>query len=126
MPIKRPCKEPGCPKLTLDKSGCCERHKAEQVCGWDISNGGKSSHQRGYGASWRRLRKQILDRDQHLCQVCRKQTATEVDHIIGKADGGTDDPGNLQAICTRCHKKKTARERAEMRRGGGGGQIPTT
>jgi len=37
-------------------------------------------------------------------------TATEVDHIIPKAKGGTDDMSNLQAINKECHKKKTARE----------------
>jgi len=36
--------------------------------------------------------------------------ATEVDHIIPKAKGGTDDMSNLQAINKECHKKKTARE----------------
>jgi len=36
--------------------------------------------------------------------------ATEVDHVIGKANGGTDDPGNLQAINHDCHKEKTALE----------------
>ena len=53
-------------------------------------------------------------RDHYLCQVCmsedRLTPATEVDHIIPKARGGTDNPDNLQAICAECHKTKTARE----------------
>jgi len=36
--------------------------------------------------------------------------ATEVDHIIQKANGGTDDLNNLQSINRECHKIKTARE----------------
>jgi 5-methylcytosine-specific restriction protein A len=36
--------------------------------------------------------------------------ATAVDHIIAKADGGTDDDENLQPICDECHRMKTARE----------------
>lgn len=71
-------------------------------------------HQRGYGSDWEKIRKQVLKRDQHLCQPChiegRLTVANQVDHIIPKARGGTDDPTNLQAICGWCHKKKTANE----------------
>ena len=73
-----------------------------------------SRHQRGYGAAWDRLRREILERDRHLCQPCRKRdvitTATQVDHVKPKAKGGTDDPANLQSICTPCHTAKTTRE----------------
>jgi hypothetical protein len=34
--------------------------------------------------------------------------ATEVDHIIELANGGTDDVDNLQPLCSACHKAKTA------------------
>jgi 5-methylcytosine-specific restriction protein A len=37
--------------------------------------------------------------------------ATEVDHIVPKSQGGTDDDDNLQAICSPCHKTKTGSER---------------
>jgi 5-methylcytosine-specific restriction protein A len=37
--------------------------------------------------------------------------ATEVDHIIPKAKGGTDDPSNLAAINAGCHRRKTLRDR---------------
>ena len=49
-----------------------------------------------------------------MCQPCltkgRPTQATQVDHIKPKADGGTDDLGNLQAICDDCHKRKTAED----------------
>jgi 5-methylcytosine-specific restriction enzyme A len=77
----------------------------------------ESSHKRGYGYRWQKLRERILRRDDYLCQPClahsRVTPATEVDHITPKAEGGTDDPGNLQAICRECHAEKTAREAAE-------------
>jgi len=67
--------------------------------------------QRGYGTAWTKLRKQVMRRDHGLCQVCanakRVMIAQEVDHIIPKAKGGTDDIGNLQAICRKCHALKT-------------------
>jgi 5-methylcytosine-specific restriction protein A len=59
---------------------------------------------------WSRLREQILRRDP-LCVACSAQgrirEATEVDHIVPLAKGGTNSPDNLQALCTDCHKRKT-------------------
>lgn len=66
------------------------------------------------GRPWRRLRERILQRDSYVCQACaregRVQIAHEVDHIVNIAAGGTDDPGNLEAICRDCHQKKTQQE----------------
>lgn len=71
-------------------------------------------HARGYGSAWERLRKRVLRRDKYLCQIqthCEGRAANEVDHRVPKAAGGTDEPDNLQAACSRCHKAKTAQER---------------
>lgn len=74
----------------------------------------ESRHKRGYGTAWEKLRLRILKRDNYLCQPCKRtgriHTASEVDHRISKANGGTDDEGNLQAINAECHKAKTAEE----------------
>jgi len=43
------------------------------------------------------------------------EVTTEVDHVIPLAKGGTDDFGNLVAICTRHHRIKTAAEAARGR-----------
>jgi len=43
--------------------------------------------------------------------------ATEVDHIVGKAQGGTDAADNLEAICKACHQAKTASEALAARSG---------
>ncbi len=52
-----------------------------------------------------------------LCRVCfgagRAVAATETDHILSKAKGGTDDMANLQPLCRECHQAKTQREAAE-------------
>lgn len=37
--------------------------------------------------------------------------ATEVDHVVPLAKGGTDDASNLVAINAVCHARKTARDR---------------
>ena len=74
----------------------------------------ESAASRGYGWQWTKQRELVMLRDCGLCQVCAKQgivaLATEVDHIRPKAEGGTDDDANLQAICGPCHKAKTAIE----------------
>lgn len=70
-----------------------------------------SRHERGYGTAWDKLRKVILTRDKYLCQPClrkgRVHPATQVDHILPKAKGGTDEAANLQGICKPCHDAKT-------------------
>lgn len=78
--------------------------------GWD--HGGKSTTERGLGWEWQKARKQALKRDGHLCVPClhngRPTPATEVDHVLPRAKGGTDDLDNLESICRDCHQAKTA------------------
>ncbi|MCK5921100.1 MAG: HNH endonuclease [Methylococcales bacterium] len=66
-------------------------------------------------AQWKRVRKKVLRRDNYLCQVCRREVATQVDHVTPAFRLGSAreelDPGNLQAICAPCHKIKSMRER---------------
>jgi hypothetical protein len=66
------------------------------------------------GRPWRRVRDRVMQRDLYLCQTCQRKgrvtLATEVDHILPTAHGGTDRPDNLEAICKRCHGIKTALE----------------
>jgi len=73
-----------------------------------------SRHERGYGYEWTKKRAYVLARDGYLCQPCYRKgkptPATEVDHITPKSQDGTDDTDNLQAICSTCHKAKTAQE----------------
>lgn len=82
--------------------------------GWKPDAVRGTRQQRGYGAEWERTRKRVLVRDEYLCQPCqragRDRLATDVDHVIPKARGGTDGLGNLQAICRTCHREKTAAE----------------
>ena len=73
-----------------------------------------SSHERGYGAAWRRQRRLAILRDKGLCVPCLKQgritSFSAVDHIEPKAQGGTDALDNLQCICAECHAFKTQGE----------------
>jgi diadenosine tetraphosphate (Ap4A) HIT family hydrolase/5-methylcytosine-specific restriction endonuclease McrA len=41
--------------------------------------------------------------------------ALEVDHIVPRSRGGTDDPDNLQALCYRCNAMKRDRDDTDFR-----------
>ncbi|WP_348996045.1 HNH endonuclease [Achromobacter sp. HNDS-1] len=117
--ILLPCRHRGCGAL-VRIPGYCNMH-AKEFVGWKPDRERGNRHQRGYGTAWDRLRELILKRDRYLCQCgeCRSTgrvlPATEVDHRIPKAEGGTDDPHNLGAINVDCHKRKTAKESARAR-----------
>ena len=106
------CRKVACGKAVL-VTGFCQKHQVKS--GWTDTKTSSSS-ERGYGWEWRKLRLKVLHRDKGLCKTClvRGQitVATEVDHIIAKANGGTDDESNLQALCHSCHAKKTNQEKA--------------
>lgn len=127
---RKPCRNRACRALTRNKSGYCDEHQSES-CGWVRSNGTKQGGgARGYGWKWSALRKNILARDNFLCQSCLKKgiaiEAKHVDHIKPKHLGGTDEPSNLQSLCAACHKKKTASEsRAARSTVRGAGKIAT-
>lgn len=119
MPRQAPtkCRHVGCRRL-VELPGYCGDH-AKEASGWQRDTNRGSRHARGYGAKWVRLRARILERDNGLCQPCRKvgrvTAARHVDHIVAKAEGGTDDESNLQSICPTCHAAKTADESARAR-----------
>ncbi len=104
---KKPCKHPGCPKLT-DGDFCEEHvvlHRADRA---DASG-------RGYDSRWRKARKLFLKRHP-LCEKCKEQgrfvKAEVVDHIVPhRGDGKLFwDEGNWQALCKSCHDSKTMTE----------------
>lgn len=70
--------------------------------------GGSWGNPRTTTPEWRALRLVILARDHNRCYKCGDHTATEVDHVDGNHHN--DDPANLRAICTPCHRRKSSRE----------------
>jgi 5-methylcytosine-specific restriction protein A len=52
---------------------------------------------------WRRIRALALQRDHYLCVPCQAEgkvtPAVEVDHIVPRSQGGTDDLDNLRSVC---------------------------
>lgn len=114
--MSRPCREYGCPNLvkTRAQKGYCDDHASKRSNWNKRPQRSGSTTERGYGHAWRLLREQVLRRDDYLCVSCSANgyivEATDVDHIVAKEHGGTDDLVNLQSLCSSCHKEKTARE----------------
>jgi 5-methylcytosine-specific restriction enzyme A len=121
MPVSaaKPCRHTGCSALVSDGTGFCGAHQADRKANRFGDERRGSSASRGYGSSWRKLRDQVMRRDNGLCQPCLKAgrvtQASAVDHVVPKSEGGTDAEGNLQAICEACHKAKTSAEAAKGR-----------
>lgn len=63
-------------------------------------------------AQWKRIRKAVLNRDQHTCTYCGQQ-ATSVDHIIppSAAPERKHDMDNLVAACIPCNSKRGGAQR---------------
>lgn len=122
MPVSppKPCAHPGCGALVKDGRWCPAHKRAAPGSFADRSRG--TRHDRGYGGDWEKKRQRIFRRDNGLCQEClRNGVLTAVgdkpysawcDHIVPKAEGGTDDDDNLQTLCRACHKGKTDAEKA--------------
>ena len=66
----------------------------------------QSARANGGTRAWSKIRERILIRDGYCCQYCGSEDATTVDHVLPISKGGTDDPDNLVAACTRCNYSK--------------------
>jgi len=118
MPFKpkRPCSQPGCPKLTDGRF--CEEHAKQEAKRYERHQRDPAAKKR-YGRAWK------LIRDHHiashpLCEKCMKigkiTPVQEVHHIKPLSQGGTNAEDNLMSLCTSCHSEITAREGGRWQR----------
>ena len=119
MPTRalKQCSQPGCRELT--NGGRCNAHRRQDRKPFEIIGRERgTTTERGYGASWRKIRDQVLA-EEPCCRICAAKGMTtaseEVDHVMPKSKGGTDARANLQGVCNECHKLKTAREDSSVR-----------
>jgi len=64
------------------------------------------------------LRYEVLKRAGFRCELCgisADERAIEVDHILPRKHGGSDDLTNLQALCFKCNANKGARDDEDFR-----------
>lgn len=64
------------------------------------------------------LRYEVLKRARFRCELCgisAEEKALEVDHILPRNKGGSDDISNLQALCYSCNATKRDRDDTDFR-----------
>jgi len=83
-----------------------DRHRAAHV-----EEQRPSARRRGYDRDWERIRAEHLELEPwcrfHL-ELGDRVPATEVDHILARRRGGTDDHSNLRSLCKPHHSRRTA------------------
>jgi len=107
MKPKRSCSYPRCGRLTDGRF--CDEHRRASEQQYNRYLRDPDTNKR-YGRVWKKIRARFLL--QHpLCVQCEQEgrltPAHEVHHILPLADGGTNDQGNLLALCKSCHSKIT-------------------
>ena len=71
--------------------------------------------------AWKKKRLQILARDKHACQECRKQGRYSKAEIVHHIKHLQDEPGlaltddNLESVCKGCHEKLHPERNREKR-----------
>lgn len=60
------------------------------------------------GRAWMVTKNRVLVEHGYVCYYC-KDYATQVDHVVPKSMGGTDDRSNLVACCKFCNQLKKAK-----------------
>lgn len=57
----------------------------------------------------KRIRFEVFKRDKFACQYCGRrppEVMLEVDHVVPRVEGGTDEIGNLTTACLPCNRGK--------------------
>jgi 5-methylcytosine-specific restriction protein A len=92
------CMQPGCPELVSARYCPAHRRLGPRLT--------------GYTKQWERTRRRYLDTHPR-CARCRRP-AKHVHHLDGRGPLGPQghDERNLQALCTSCHNRHTAADRA--------------
>lgn len=71
------------------------------------------------GATRKKMKKQVLIDDGYQCQQCGRFVEMEtshLDHIVPLSQNGGHERDNLQTLCLKCSKAKTASESARGRK----------
>ena len=55
--------------------------------------------------AYRRLHREILERDGWRCQVCGSLRGLEVHHVQLRSQAGEDTDDNLITLCSACHRR---------------------
>ena len=64
------------------------------------------------------IRYNVLTRAKHRCELCGISAdlkPLDVDHIVPRSKGGSDDESNLQALCYTCNRSKNNKDDSDFR-----------
>ncbi|WP_099157279.1 HNH endonuclease [Virgibacillus ndiopensis] len=109
---KRPCAEVGCNNLT--RNAYCETHyKSKQELNSDYNKYKRDPKTDGFykTVAWRKARALAMERDNHLCQRCKRhkilRPAQMVHHKIEVKEDWSKrlDLDNLESLCHFCHNQ---------------------
>jgi uncharacterized protein YdaU (DUF1376 family) len=68
------------------------------------------------GDSYRQHREFVLERDEYKCVYCGNSgIRLQLDHVMPRSRGGSDDPDNLAACCMPCNTSKGSKTPDEWR-----------
>lgn len=108
----KPCSYVGCGVLVRDGTSRCQQH---QRPAWAKK---PDAPRRTAGRRLQAQRAALFAR-QPLCVECERRgmvvLATQRDHIVPLAEGGTDDEDNVQGLCRPCHQSKSIAEALRAR-----------
>jgi 5-methylcytosine-specific restriction protein A len=91
MNSMRVCGYPGCG--TLVERGHCAKHGGQRT----------GSPRRN---APRKAMAYVLKRAHGRCESCKRRTKRlAVHHVVPYAEGGSNEPSNLMALCSMCHDK---------------------
>lgn len=108
--FNRKCRHATCSEVTKHDSGYCETHARFRFVPSTKKRQTKKRQRDPFyvSSAWINCREKII-KARPLCEDCRRNPSTHVDHITPRSRGGADlDPWNLQALCHSCHSRKTA------------------
>ena len=110
----RPCKKPGCNKLTRNKDGFCDDHPNWYQKQNDERRG--TANERGYDAEWRRIRRRKLQ-EAPLCERCQSKGEIRPAVLVHHKDRDSRnrDWVNLESLCKDCHDEEHKGERWQKR-----------
>jgi len=95
--------------MTLIACATCQEIVERRDLGGHVDRHRPNASERGYGGEWQRLRAAHLAIEPD-CRECGKP-ATDVDHIVARRQGGSDDDYNLRSLCHACHSRRTSLDR---------------
>ena len=109
MPVKnkKPCGYVGCPELVEIGTQYCAKHQAKVYADYDKYERTEERKER-YQGSWKSIRIRFI-KEHPFCDICFQNgimtPAVLVHHRKPLAEGGTNDPANLQSLCKPCHSR---------------------